>query len=400
MLASAMAAESGMKVIVFERGKDTGKKLRITGKGRCNLTNNCSANKVVENIPTNGKFLFGAVNRFSPADVMELFENLGVPLKTERGNRVFPVSDKAEDIVDALRKYMSDMGVKTVHERVLSIDTKDGQICGVKTESGYCECRYIILCTGGISYPGTGSTGDGYRMAEKLGHVIVKPKASLVPLVSKQNFCAEMQGLALKNVHITVYDKNDKAIYEDFGEMLFTHFGVSGPIILSASSHMRDFENNKYYMKIDLKPALDEKKLDVRILRDFEEFANRDFINSLGKLLNRKMIPVVVKLSGIPENIKVNSITKAQRMKLLKILKEFRIDIEGPRPIAEAIITSGGVNVKDINPSTMESKIVQGLYFAGEIIDADAYTGGFNLQIAWSTAYTAAENIKEKYYEE
>lgn len=400
MLASAVAAESGMRVLLFEPGRETGRKLRITGKGRCNLTNNCSAREVIENIPTNGKFLYGAVNRFTPAEVMELFENLGVPLKTERGNRVFPQSDSALDIVNALRRYMADMGVKIVNERVIQIDCEEGKVKGVKTDRGYYGGRYIILCTGGLSYPGTGSTGDGYRIAEKLGHKIIKPKASLVPLVSKQDFCAEMQGLTLKNVKITVYDKSDKQIYEDFGEMLFTHFGISGPLILSASSHMRDFEKNRYYIKIDLKPALDEKKLDTRILRDFEKFLNRDFINALGGLLNRKMIPVVVKLTGIPEETKVHSITREQRMKLVEVLKGMRIDIDKPRPVAEAIVTSGGVDVRDINPSTMESKLVEGLYFAGEIIDADAYTGGFNLQIAWSTAYTAAENIKERYYEE
>ncbi len=400
MLASAVAAESGMRVILFEAGKDAGRKLRITGKGRCNLTNNCSPRQVIENIPTNGKFMFGAVNGLTPADTMRLFENLGVPLKTERGNRVFPQSDSAADVVDALRRYMENTGVTVVKSRALDIDCDGGRVSGVKTAAGYYKCRWVLLCTGGLSYPKTGSTGDGYLMAQKLGHRIVKPKPSLVPLVSKQRFCAEMQGLALKNVKITVYDKADRHIYEDFGEMLFTHFGVSGPIVLSASAHMRDMEKNGYYIRLDLKPALDEKKLDLRILRDFEKYSNRDFINALGDLLNRKMIPVVVKLTGIPPETKVHSITREQRMKLVSVIKGLRIDIDRPRPVEEAIITSGGVDVRDINPSTMESKLINGLYFAGEIIDVDAYTGGFNLQIAWSTAYQAAENIRERYYEE
>ncbi len=400
MLAAASAAESGMNTVLIERNRETGRKLRITGKGRCNVTNNCTAKEVIENIPTNGKFLYGAVNRFTPENVMDMFKSLGVPLKTERGNRVFPVSDKAFDIVSALQRYMADTGVVTVNERALEIDVENGAVCGVKTDKGYWKSKYVLLCTGGLSYPGTGSTGDGYRMAEKLGHTIIKPAPSLVPLTAEQDFCAEMQGLALKNVSVTVYNKADKAIYRDFGEMLFTHFGVSGPIILSASSHMRDFERDKYYIKIDLKPALDEKKLDARILRDFDKFSNRDFANSLGELLNKKMIPVVVKLVGISGNTKVHSITREQRMKLLSLLKGLRIDIKGPRPIAEAIVTSGGIDVRDINPSTMESKIIKNLYFAGELIDADGYTGGFNLQIAWSTAYTAAENIKERYYHE
>lgn len=394
MMAAITAAYQGASVVVLEHNQYTGKKLRITGKGRCNVTNNCTAREVLENVPANGRFLFSAVNRFTPEDAMAFFENIGVALKTERGNRVFPQSDKAEDIVSALRKHMSDCGVKVIFDNALDIRADESGVSSVLAEKHEIFCKNVILCTGGVSYPMTGSTGDGYKMAKKLGHTIISPKPSLVPLEAVQNICGKMQGLALKNVKLSVFNSKDKLIYEDFGEMLFTHFGISGPIVLSSSAHMRDMDKEKYYVLIDLKPALDEKKLDLRILRDFEEFANRDFSNSLSKLLNKKMIPVVVDLSEIPPETKVNSITKEQRKKLLKILKGLRVDISGSRPIDEAIITSGGVSVKEINPSTMESKLVKGLFFAGEIIDVDAYTGGYNLQIAWSTAYSAGMHIE------
>lgn len=389
MFAAAAASDYGAKVILFEKNEHVGRKLGITGKGRCNLTNNCSVNEVISNIPNNGRFLFSALNAFTPDDTMLFFERIGVKLKTERGNRVFPVSDKAAEVVSALRKYIIARGVSIVNEAVTDIDISEGMVMGVFTENTYAGCKNIIIATGGLSYPKTGSTGDGYRFAKKAGHTVTYLKPSLVPLVEKGHICAKMQGLSLKNVKLYVYNQNDKLIYSDFGEMLFTHFGISGPLVLSASSHMRDFKNNNYYVKIDLKPALDEKKLDLRILRDFEKFSNRDFENSLFELLPKKMIPVAVEMSGVPGNIKVNSITKQQRSDLLSVIKGFRIDISGPRGIEEAIITSGGVCVKEIDPSNMASKLVSGLYFAGEILDVDAYTGGFNLQIAWSTAYVS-----------
>lgn len=394
MLASGLAAERGFRVLLLEKNERLGMKLRITGKGRCNVTNDCSVREVLENIPTGGRFLNSAVNGFSPRDVMGFFEKLGVPLKTERGNRVFPVSDNASDIVSALRRYGETNGVTVKKGTAKAIRLKDGNVCAVMASDEKIDCRTAVLCTGGVSYPLTGSTGDGYKIASDLGHKIIQPKASLVPLDAAPEICSRMQGLSLKNVQLTVRDVTaKKPVYEDFGEMLFTHFGVSGPLVLSASAHMRDFQNKKYEISIDLKPALDEKKLDARLLRDFEKYANRDFSNALTDLASKIMIPVLVDLSGIPPETKVNSITREQRSKLLNLFKNFRLDVHGPRPIDEAIITSGGVDVREINPTTMESKLIKGLYFAGEIIDADAYTGGFNLQIAWSTAFAAASHI-------
>lgn len=393
MLASAVAAERGLSVLLLEKNDRLGLKLRITGKGRCNVTNDCTVREVLDNIPTGGRFLQSALNGFSPRDTIALFEKLGVPMKTERGNRVFPVSDKAADIVAALRKYLDSAGVTVKKSTVKAILKQDNRVNAVLTDEGRIDCETAVLCTGGVSYPLTGSTGDGYKLAASHGHKIVAPKASLVPLEASPEVCSRMQGLSLKNVRLTVTDGSKKPVYQDFGEMLFTHFGVSGPLILSASAHMRDFQNKKYELSIDLKPALDEKKLDARILRDFEKYANRDFSNALGDLASKIMIPVLIELSGIPPETKVNSITREQRARLLNIFKNFKIDVQGPRPIAEAIITSGGVDVREINPTTMESKLLKGLYFAGEVIDADAYTGGFNLQIAWSTAYAAATHI-------
>ncbi len=393
MLAAAEAAERGFKVTLFESGTFTGKKLRITGKGRCNVTNNCLPAEVLANVPTNGRFLYSAVNNFTPEDAMTLFENLGVKLKTERGNRVFPVSDKAEDIVAALRKYMKQTGVSVVYEKVTAINASEGRVVSVATDGGETECGAAILCTGGVSYPLTGSTGDGYAFAKKLGHTIVPPKASLVPLCEAGDTCRELAGLSLRNVSMTVFE-NNKKIYEDFGELLFTHFGLSGPLVLSASSHMRKYDKCTYRVEIDLKPALDAEKLDKRLLSDFNKYKNSDFINSLGDLLPRKMIPVMVEKSQIDPRVKVNSITKEERKNLCSLIKAFPIEIKGPRPVDEAIITSGGVSTKEINPTTMESKFIKGLYFAGEIIDVDAYTGGFNLQIAWATAHAAATHAE------
>ncbi|MBR7081975.1 MAG: NAD(P)/FAD-dependent oxidoreductase [Oscillospiraceae bacterium] len=394
MLAAITAAVRGQKTVVIEHSEYTGKKLGITGKGRCNVTNNCSVCEVMDNVPTNGRFLFSALNGFTPSEAMEYFETLGVPLKTERGGRVFPVSDRAADIVCALRREMKRRGVKVLYENAEEILESGGAVIGVKTGETEIECRNVIICTGGASYPATGSTGDGYRFALALGHTVTEPKPSLVPLVSKDHVCAELQGLSLKNIRITVFDGGKRAIFEDFGELLFTHFGLSGPLILSASAHISRFDGDSCRVSIDLKPALDEKTLDKRILRDFEKYSNRDFSNALGDLLPRKMVPVIVERSGVPPETKVNSVTRAQRSELIKTLKAFDITISGTRSVEDAIITRGGVSVKEIDPKTMESKLVTGLFFAGEVIDVDAYTGGFNLQIAWSTAYAAGSHTR------
>lgn len=388
MMCSLVAAQRGLDVILLEPNKTLGRKLRITGKGRCNVTNNCDIKDFLTNIPGDGRFLYSALNRLSPRETMQFFESLGLPLKTERGNRVFPVSDNANDVAGTLARS----GVRHIRESAKHIITENGEVTGVKTDSGVISCRAAVICTGGLSYPLTGSTGAGYKMARELGHSIAPCRPSLVPLESDDEYCAQMQGFSLKNVTLSAYE-NDKLIFRELGEMLFTHFGVSGPLVLSASSHMRNFGSAKYRLSIDLKPALDEKKLDARLLRDFEKYANRDFANSLCDLAGKTMIPVLVELSGIPAEEKVNSITRQQRHDLLRLFKEFPVSISRPRPIDEAIVTSGGVLTKEINPRTMESKLVSGLYFAGEVMDVDAYTGGFNLQIAWSTAYVAANSI-------
>jgi len=389
MLAAGVAASEGAKVTLLEPNKTLGKKLLITGKGRCNLTNNCTVSEFLENIPTGNRFLHSAINRFTPSDTMTFFESLGVKLKTERGERVFPESDKASDIVCALKRYMNKHGVILVRDKAVELIENTGKITGVRTLTGEIACNAVILATGGKTYPGTGSTGDGYEIAKQVGHSIIPLSGSLVPFNAEAEICARMQGLTLKNISLKVYDGGNKPIYEDFGELLFTHFGISGPVVLSASAQMRDFTGKKYHVLIDIKPGLPEEKLDQRILRDFEKYSNRDFSNALGELIPKIMIPVIIEKSGISPDIKVHSISRMQRKEFVRLLKSFRIDIDSPRPIEEAIITSGGVGLREINPKTMESKLVKGLYFAGEIIDADAYTGGFNLQIAWSTAYTA-----------
>lgn len=392
MMCSLIAARRGLDVILLEPNKMLGRKLRITGKGRCNVTNNCDIKDFLTNIPGDGRFLYSALNRLSPRDTMQFFESLGLPLRTERGNRVFPVSDNANDVAGTLARNLERSGVRHIRESANHIIAENGEVTGVKTDSGVISCRAAVICTGGLSYPLTGSTGAGYKMARELGHSIAPCRPSLVPLESDDEYCAQMQGFSLKNVTLSAYE-NDKLIFRELGEMLFTHFGVSGPLVLSASSHMRNFGSAKYRLSIDLKPALDEKKLDARLLRDFEKYANRDFANSLCDLAGKTMIPVLVELSGIPAEEKVNSITRQQRHDLLRLFKEFPVSISRPRPIDEAIVTSGGVLTKEINPRTMESKLVSGLYFAGEVMDVDAYTGGFNLQIAWSTAYVAANSI-------
>jgi len=394
LMAAAQFAERGIDTLIIEPNKFMGKKLRITGKGRCNLTNNCDNKQFLENVPCNGNFLYSAINRFSTADAMAFFERIGVPLKTERGNRVFPISDSANDVANALERFGREKGIRHLNKRVTALKAVDGALTSVVAEGTEIKCKAAILCTGGASYPGTGSTGDGYALAERLGHKIVAPCPSLVPLVSDDDYCLEMQGFSLRNVTLRVFDENNKLVYDELGEILFTHFGVSGPLVLSASSHMRDYSKHQYRLSIDLKPGLTEQQLDDRILRDFKKYANRDFCNALSDLAGSKMIPVLVRLSGIPEETKVNSITKIQRQTLVRLFKNFPVNVVEPRPVAEAIITSGGISTKEINPKTMCSKLVSGLYFAGEIIDVDAYTGGFNLQIAWSTAYIAAQSVE------
>ncbi|MBO6040939.1 MAG: NAD(P)/FAD-dependent oxidoreductase [Oscillospiraceae bacterium] len=397
MMCALTAAERGVRVTLLEPNRMLGRKLRITGKGRCNITNNCDVREFMANIPGDGRFLYSAVNRFGMKEVMAFFEDRGLPLKIERGNRVFPVSDNANDVAGLLARQCEKSGVRILHTAAKDILVSDGAVIGVVTGEGQIGCRAAAVCTGGLSYPLTGSTGAGYRFAEMLGHTVTPRRPSLVPLESEDAYCAEMQGFALKNVTLSAYE-DDKLIYRELGEMLFTHFGVSGPLVLSASAKMRHMGEKRYRLEIDLKPGLDEKKLDARLLRDFEKYANKEFKNALGELAGRTMIPVLIRLSGIPEDTKVNAITREQRLRLLHLFKAFPVSVSGTRPVDEAIVTAGGVSTKEINPRTMESKLVQGLYFAGEVLDLDAYTGGFNLQIAWSTGYVAGKSVlKEEY---
>lgn len=394
MMAAITAAGLGKSTLLLEKMNRCGKKISITGKGRCNVTNNCTSDDFFANIPTNPRFLYSAYAGFNSQDCMDFFERLGVPLKTERGNRVFPVSDKAEDIVRALEQGCEDYGVNRIFSKVTEMITEDGAVKGVKCGSRTYFAPSVLIATGGKSYPGTGSDGDGYRFAEELGHTVTDIKPSLVPIESDDEYCREMMGLSLKNVVLTLKDTvKNKVVFSEMGEMLFTHFGVSGPLVLSASSHIPQVESGRYIFYIDLKPALDEKKLDERILRDFKEIPNRIFANSLSKLLPSKMIPTVVELSGIDGEKQVNSVTKQERQRLVSLLKAFPVHIRSFRPIAEAIVTSGGVKVSEVSPKTMESKLVKGLYFAGEVLDVDGYTGGFNLQIAFSTGCLAGENM-------
>lgn len=395
LMAAGTAAEEGAHVLLLEKNTRPGRKLAITGKGRCNVTNDCDVSTVLANVPTNPRFLYSALGGCAPADVMAFFEREGVPLKTERGSRVFPASDRALDIVDALCRWVRRSGVQVMHAAAEEILTADGQVCGVRAGGQELSAEAVILAAGGASYPLTGSDGDGYRFAKATGHMVVPPRPSLVPLVEDGSTCTALMGLSLKNVQLTAFE-NDKKIFTGFGEMLFTHFGLSGPLTLSASAHMRHFGSKRYRVEIDLKPALDEKTLDRRILSDFSEHKNSDFINALGGLLPRKLIPVVVDLAGIDPRCKVHSITKAERAALLRTLKAFPVNISGTRPVAEAIVTTGGVSVREISPKTMESKKCPGLYFAGEVIDVDAYTGGFNLQIAWATGRLAGLSAAHK----
>lgn len=391
-MAGITSARLGKKVAILEKNGFIGKKLNITGKGRCNVTNNCDIQQLMQNIPRNPKFLYSAFSMLSPKDVMDFFESINVPLKTERGNRVFPISDKATDVSKALEKELKRLGVKILEENATELLVQDGVCTGVKTNKNTYLADSVLIATGGKSYTGTGSTGDGYKFAQEVGHTVTKLVPSLVPIVAEEKYCSDMMGLSLKNVRLNLMD-NDKCIYSELGEMLFTHFGVSGPLVLSASSHISKMQQNRYKIYIDLKPALSVDTLDKRIQRDFSENINKSFINSLNKLLPNKIIPVVAKLSGIKFDTKVNQITREQRLHLIDIIKNFPITIKDFRPLNEAIITSGGISVKEINPKTMQSKLVKGLFFSGEVIDVDAYTGGFNLQIAFSTGYVAGINM-------
>lgn len=398
MMAAGMAARQGARVVLLEPNDRLGKKLAITGKGRCNVANSCTPEEVLKNIPHNSRFLFSALQAFPPEQVMAFFEENGCPLKVERGNRVFPESDRSASVIQALQHFLQKEKVEIRREKARRLLVEDGEIRGVETTNGSIYGRCVILATGGCSYPLTGSTGDGYSMAQEVGHSIVEPVGSLVPLEEKGNWCAEMQGLSLRNVAVKLVNQKNKTVYKDFGELLFTHFGLSGPTILSASAHMKAVD--QYQILIDLKPALDEQKLDQRILRDLDQYQNRTIENALQDLYPKTMIPVMVARAEIPVETKANSLTKQQRRRLLELTKRFSVEIAGTRPVAEAIITSGGVKTKEIDPKTMESKLVSGLYFAGELIDVDAYTGGFNLQIAWSTGYAAGVAAGGRNYNE
>lgn len=392
LFAAVTAAQQELQVLLLEKNDRLGKKLAITGKGRCNVTNACSADEVMKNVPRNGRFLYSSLFRFPPDQIMAFFEQRGCPLKIERGNRVFPVSDRSADVISALRKELQRLAVQVRHCRVTDILTREGRVQGVKTDQGMISCEAVLLATGGLSYPLTGSTGDGYEFAKKLGHTIIEPRGSLVPMESDSD-CVRMQGLSLRNTELKLLDGKKKTVFRDFGELLFTHFGISGPMALSASAHM--LEGKSYTVCLDLKPALDEARLDARFLRDFEKYANRSMENALADLYPASMIPVLLDRAEINPAMKANSLTRQQRRKLLEITKAFEIPISGLRPVSEAIITRGGISTKEVDPKTMESKLVSGLYFAGEILDCDAYTGGFNLQIAWSTAYAAAMSCSE-----
>ena len=393
LMAAISAAKMGADVTLFEKNDRFGKKLAITGKGRCNVTNDCTVEEFLQNVPTNPRFLYSALGRFDTADTKDFFESAGVPLKVERGRRVFPVSDKADDIVKALIREARAAGVRTAFEKVLSINSADGKVSGITTDKAVYAAGAVIICTGGRSYPRTGSDGDGYAFAKALGHTVTPLLPSLVPMTSQSKLCPSLQGLSLKNVSLSIVDRaSGKEVYSDFGEMMFTHFGLTGPMILSASAHIPDAPSGKYEAHINLKPALDEKTLDARIIADFNKYANKDFVNALSDLLPQKLIPVVISLSGIDARKKVNSITKEERHALCDVIRCLRIPISGFRPINEAIVTKGGISVKEVNPKTMESKLCAGLYFAGEVLDVDAYTGGYNLQIAFATGVLAGES--------
>ncbi len=400
MLAAIEAARSGVSVALLERNPKVGRKLYITGKGRCNVTNHASVEDVLSAIPQNSRFLYGAITRTPPSYVEEFFEKSGVSLKVERGNRVFPKSDKASDIIDALFFTMKRIGVSIFQDRAIEIVEENGAVVGIIGEKRDYACKAVILATGGASYPSTGSTGDGYVIAQALGHTIIQPTPSLIPLEIFEDYCGRMQGLSLKNVTLKVKNAKKKVVYEEMGEMLFTHFGISGPLVLSASSHMRDYKKNQFTCHIDLKPALDEQTLDARLLRELGEQSNRDIPNVLGTLLPRLMIPVALQVADIPSDRKCRDLTKGERRRLLEFLKGFQLTVRCPRPVSEAIVTSGGIKVSEVDPKTMASKKVTGLYLAGELLDVDAYTGGFNLQIAWATGRGAGLSAAQWLQEE
>ncbi len=392
LMACRRLAERVKKVILIEKNNILGKKLRITGKGRCNITNSADMEDFIKNVPTNGKFLYSAFYSFTNQDVIDMFELSGVKTKVERGGRVFPESDSAKDVAEAMKKNALKPNVQWIKAEAKEILTDGEKVLGVLTDKGEFQCDSVVIATGGRSYPLTGSDGGGYKICQALGHTLVEPKPSLIPIVTHEKWVADLMGLSLKNVELKVYKKGKKEIFSDFGEMLFTHFGISGPIVLSASSHIKNVDREEYIIKIDLKPALDKDQLDKRICRDFEKYIRKQLINSLDDLLPKALIPVIIDLAGIDPHKAVNIVTKEERGKLVEILKNLPLTVKGFRPIDEAIITSGGIKVSEINPQTMESKLVSGLYFAGEIIDVDAYTGGFNLQIAFSTGYLAGDN--------
>lgn len=399
MMAALSARRAGASVVLIEPNEKLGRKLYITGKGRCNLTNNTTPEGVLQNVPRNGRFLYSAVTRFPPAAVMEYFEHLGVPLKTERGGRVFPCSDRAADVIDALFFALKKAGVTLLRDRATALELQDGKVTGVVLEGQTLSAEAVVLATGGLSYPATGSTGDGYRLAQQAGHTIVEPRPSLVPLEEAGETCAQMQGLSLKNVMFTLKNQKKKVVFQEQGEMLFTHFGLSGPLVLSASAHA-NWAKDTYTGIIDLKPALDEEKLEVRILRDVAQAPNKAFHNFLEGLLPRLMVPVAGQRAQIPPDMPVNTLTKAQRRRLVETMKHFTVSIAGPRPIKEAIITAGGVKTGEVDPGTMMSKKAPGLFLAGELLDVDAYTGGFNLQIAWCTGRAAGEGAAQYCQEE
>lgn len=390
MFAAITAASRGCHVLLLEKNDRLGKKLLITGKGRCNVTNRCSAQEVLQNTPRNGRFLYSAMTAFPPEKTIDFFEAHGCPLKTERGNRVFPATDRSQSILDCLMDELRRRKVTVKNESATALLSENGRISGVRTGKNTYEAAWMILATGGVSYPATGSTGDGYAFAEAMGHTVIPQEGSLVPLTADGPDCPEMQGLSLRNVGVKLLNAKGKVLYKDFGELLFTHFGVSGPTVLSASCHLK---GEGCRLVIDLKPALEESKLDERIRRDLELYQNRSMENALTDLLPRSMIPVVLRRLEISPDLQANSLTKQKRRALVELLKAFTVDITGKRPVSEAIITSGGVKVSEIDPKTMESKLISGLFFAGEILDCDAYTGGFNLQIAWATAYAAGMNV-------
>ena len=396
LMCAYTAAAEGCSVVVLDGNRQAGRKLRITGKGRGNVTNRCGVEDFMKNIPGDGRFLYSALNRFSPEDTISFFEENGVPLKTERGNRVFPVSDNANDLADCLFRLCRDAGVRFLRTRADSVLLSDGAVAAVHTAEGTVSCGAAALCTGGLSYPLTGSDGAGYIIARSLGHRVTELLPSLVPLESDDPWCAELQGFSLRNVTLRAYE-DEKLIYRELGEMLFTHFGVSGPLVLSASAHMRHFGSSRYRFEIDLKPGLDEEKLDARILRDFAAAPNKQLVNILPGLVGRSMTPVILQLSGVDGSVPVHDLTHEMRSKLRRLLKAFPVSVKGTRPVEEAIVTAGGVSTKEVNPRTMESKLVKGLYFAGEILDLDAYTGGFNLQIAWSTGRVAGISVSKQF---